>query len=160
MQVEQILHFFLENARKSLIYQSLLMSTTSTRWVWMWLTSMQSILIHSSYPDAIGIHISTRCCRQPLINSVIIYLDFPATLKSTVGHFDFHLSIVHDLLQAGSASTMNSSSHILTSKSITWSPPASQSVLSPTVYQAGFQVYPPFPLPKGARNAFPTLDGE
>ena len=119
---------------------------------------MQSILIYSLYPDAIGIHISTRCWRQPLINRIIIYRTFPITLTSTVGHFDFHLSIVHDLLQAGSASTMKSYLYILTSKSITRSASVLQSVLSPTANQAGNQAFPPSPQPKGARNAFPTLD--
>jgi len=32
--------------------------------------------------------------------------------------------------------------------------------LAPTAYQAGYQAHPPSPLLKGARNAFPTLDGE
>jgi hypothetical protein len=62
MEVEQIPHFFLENTRKSLIYQSLLMPTTST----------EPILIHSSYPDAIGIHFY-RILETALINSLIIY---------------------------------------------------------------------------------------
>jgi hypothetical protein len=40
-----------------------------------------------------------------------------------VDHFDFRLSIVHDLLQAGSPSTMKSSSRIPASQKITRSAP-------------------------------------
>jgi len=42
-----------------------------------------------------------------LINSLIIYRDLPTHDESTVEHFDIRLSIVRDLLQAGSPSTMN-----------------------------------------------------
>jgi len=41
-----------------------------------------------------------------LIDSLIIYRDLPANKECTMEHFDFRLSIVHDLLQAGSPSTM------------------------------------------------------
>jgi hypothetical protein len=121
MQVKQILHIFLGNARENLIYRSLLIPTTCTRWVWTWWSSMQSILIYSLYSNSIGIHISTRYWSQPSVNRIIIYCMFPITLNSTVGHLDFHLCIVHALLQAGSTSTMKSSVSILTSKRITWS---------------------------------------
>ena len=47
-----------------------------------------------------------------LINSLIIYRDRPATKEHTVEHFDFRLSILRDLLQSGSPSTMKSSSRI------------------------------------------------
>jgi hypothetical protein len=43
----------------------------------------------------------------------------PANKERTVDHFDFRLSIVHDLLQAGSPSTMKSSSRIPASQKIT-----------------------------------------
>jgi len=58
-----------------------------------------------------------------LINSLIIYRDLPANKERTVDHFDFRLSIVHDLLQAGSPSTMKSSSRIPASQKITRSAP-------------------------------------
>jgi len=34
------------------------------RWVWMWLTGIKPILIHSLYPDAICIHCSIGFWRQ------------------------------------------------------------------------------------------------
>ena len=66
-----------------------------------------------------------------LINSLIIYRDLLANTERTVDHFDFRLSIVHDLLQAGSPSTMKSSSCILASQKITRSAPTTQSALPP-----------------------------
>jgi len=66
-----------------------------------------------------------------LINSLIIYQNQPANKECTVDHFDFCYSIVHDLLQAGSPSTMKSSSHIPASQKITRSAPPTQSALPP-----------------------------
>jgi len=48
-----------------------------------------------------------------------------------VEHVDFHLSIVHDLLKAGSPSTMKRSSRIPASQNITQLAPATQSALPP-----------------------------
>jgi len=60
-----------------------------------------------------------------LINSYIIYKYHPTTKECTVEHFDFRLSIVCDVLQVGSPSTMKSSSSILASQNITQlAPPA------------------------------------
>jgi len=53
------------------------------------------------------------------INSLIIYRDLPANKESTVEHFDILLSIVSDLLQTGSQSTMKSSLHVPASQKIT-----------------------------------------
>jgi hypothetical protein len=61
-----------------------------------------------------------------LINSLIIYRDLPANKEPTVDHFDFPLSIVHDLLRGGSASTMKSSSYIPASQKITRLAPPTQ----------------------------------
>jgi len=58
-----------------------------------------------------------------LINSLIICQDLPANKECTVDHFDFRLSIVRDLLQAGSSSAMKSSSRIPASQKITRSAP-------------------------------------
>jgi len=69
--------------------------------------------------------------KTALINSLIIYRDLPAIKERTVNHFDFCLSIVHDLLQAGSPSTMKSSSSIPASQKITRSAPPTQSALPP-----------------------------
>jgi hypothetical protein len=66
-----------------------------------------------------------------LINSRIIYWDLPASKEYTVEHFGFHLSIVGDLLQAESPSTMKSSSHILASQNNTRSAPTTQSAFPP-----------------------------
>ena len=66
-----------------------------------------------------------------LINSLIIYQDLPFNKENTVEHFDFRLSIVRDLLQAGSPSTMKSSSRIPASQEITRSAPATQSAFPP-----------------------------
>ena len=127
IQVEQIPHFFLENTRKSLIYQSLLMLTTKTRWVWMWLTSIKPILI-------------SRCnwyllfywiLETALIKSPIIYWDLPAIKESTVEHFDFRLSIVHDIMQAGSLPRMKSPSCFLASQKITRLPQATPMLHEP-----------------------------
>jgi hypothetical protein len=65
------------------------------------------------------------------INTLLIYHDIPANTEHTVEHFDFRLSIVHDILQAGSPSTMKSSSRILASQKITWSAPATKSAFHP-----------------------------
>jgi len=65
------------------------------------------------------------------INSLIIYPVLPANKENTVEHFDFCLSIVFDLLQAGSLSTMKSSLCIPASHKITRSAPATQSALPP-----------------------------
>jgi hypothetical protein len=64
-----------------------------------------------------------------LINSHIIYRNLPANKPRNVDHFHLRLSIVHDLLQAGSPSTMNSSSCIPASQKITRSAPPTQSAL-------------------------------
>jgi len=66
-----------------------------------------------------------------LMNSLIIYRDLPANKERTVGHFGFHLSIVHDLLQTGSPSTMKRSSRIPACPKITRSAPPTQSALPP-----------------------------
>jgi len=54
-----------------------------------------------------------------LINSLIIYCDLTANTESTVEHSDFHLSIVHDHLQAGSPSTIKCFSSIPALQAIT-----------------------------------------
>jgi len=66
-----------------------------------------------------------------LINSLIIYRDLPVNKELTLEHFGFHPSIVNDLLQAGSPSTMKSSSHILASEKISRLAPITQSALPP-----------------------------
>jgi len=66
-----------------------------------------------------------------LINSLIIYRDLLANKESTVEHFDFRLSIVPDLLQAGSQSMMKSSSCVPASQKITRPALAIQSSLPP-----------------------------
>jgi len=110
----------------------------------------------------------SRCNWYPLfyciletavITSLILYWDLPATKEHTVDHFDFHLSIVHDLLQAWSPSTLKSSSCILASQNITRSAPHTI-CHAPTAYQASYEANPLAPLPKGTRNAFSALDGE
>ena len=66
-----------------------------------------------------------------LINSLITYQDLHANKERTVDHFDFRLSIVCDLLQAGSRSTMESSTHIPASQQITRLAPPTPSALPP-----------------------------
>jgi len=66
-----------------------------------------------------------------VINSLIIYRDLPANTECTVDHLDFRLSIVRDLLQAGSPSTMKSSSRVPASQKLTRSAPPTQSALPP-----------------------------
>ena len=63
--------------------------------------------------------VSTFLLDSEDINSLIIYRDLPANKESTLEHIDFHLAIVCDLLQAGSLSTMKSSSRIPASQNIT-----------------------------------------
>jgi len=72
-----------------------------------------------------------RILGTALIDSLIIYRDSPATQESTVEHFYFRLSIVHNFLQAGSPSTINASSRIPVSQEITRLAPATQSALPP-----------------------------
>jgi hypothetical protein len=67
---------------------------------------------------------SWRLALLALINSLIITRDLQANEKHTVEYFDFCLSIVHDILQAGSPSRMTSSSCIPTRPKITRSTPA------------------------------------
>jgi len=64
-----------------------------------------------------------------LINSLIMYQNLAANKVPTVEHFDFPLSIVRDLLQAGSSSTKKSFSHIPASKKITWPAPTTHSAM-------------------------------
>jgi len=64
-----------------------------------------------------------------LINSLIIYRDLPWDTEHTVKYIDFHLSIVQDILQAGSPLTMKSSSCIPASQIIIWAAPAIRSAL-------------------------------
>jgi len=66
-----------------------------------------------------------------LINSLIIYWDLPSNKEHTVQHFDFCLSIVRNLLQAASPSTMINSLRNPTSQEITRSVPTTQSALPP-----------------------------
>jgi len=61
--------------------------------------------------------------KTALIISLIIYRDLPSIKECTVNHIDFHLSIVRDLPQAGSPSTMKGFSHIPASQTITQSAP-------------------------------------
>jgi len=70
LQLKQISHFLMENARKSFTCLSSLMPTIRTRWVWMWLISIEPILIHSSYPDAISIHFAIGFGRQLLLTAL------------------------------------------------------------------------------------------
>jgi hypothetical protein len=75
-----------------------------------------------------------------LINSLIISRGPPANNEHTVDHFDFRLSIVHDLLQVGSPSIMKSSSHIPASQKITPSPPPTQYVMCTCIVSPTAQV--------------------
>jgi len=95
-----------------------------------------------------------------LINSLIIYWDLPANKERTVDHFDFCLSIVHDLLQAECRSTMKSSFCIPALQIITQLAPPTQSALAPLPTRLVTRHIPPAPLQKDTRNAFPTLDVE
>jgi len=66
-----------------------------------------------------------------LINRLIINRDLSTNTQCTVKHFYFCFSIVHDVLQARSASTMKSSSHISALQKITLLAPATLSALPP-----------------------------
>jgi len=101
---------------------------------------MVGVDVADQYQTYFDTQLISRCNGYPLfywiletalINSLIIYRDLPANKERTVDHFDFCLSIVHDLLQAGSPSTMKSSSHILASQKITRLVPPTQSALPP-----------------------------
>jgi len=69
----------------------------------------------------------------------IINRHLPANNKHTVDHFDFRLSIVHELLQAGSPSRMKRSSCIRAPQKITPSAPLTQSALPPLPTRQGTQ---------------------
>jgi len=96
--------------------------------------------VANQYLTYYDIQLRFRCNWYPLfnwilqtafINSIIIYQDFPANQECTVELFGIHLSFVHDILQAGSASTMKSSSCIPASQKITQLAPTTQSALPP-----------------------------
>ena len=106
MQLEQSPHFFLQNIRKSLIYQLLLMPTVSTRWVWMWLTSIKPIFDIQLISRWNWYPLNYYILDTALISIFIIYGHVPAHKECTVEHFDFWLFNVHDLQQAGSPFTM------------------------------------------------------
>jgi hypothetical protein len=98
----------------------------------------QLISRHNLYPLLYWILETT------LINSLIIYRNLPANTERTLDYFNIHLSIVHDLPQAGRPLTMKSSSHILASLKIALSTPPTHSAPPP---QPTRQVPKHTPLP-------------
>jgi len=91
--------------------------------------------VADQYRTDFDIHLISRCNWYPdlyviletaLITSLIILRDLLANKEHTMDHFDFCLSIVHDLLQPGSPATIKSSFRILASQRITRSAPSTK----------------------------------
>jgi hypothetical protein len=134
MQVQQIPHFFRENARNSLKQLDIPVIVDAYN------QQKVGVDVADQYRTYVDTQlISTQnwyqlfywILKTALINSLIIYRDLPANKERTVDHFDFRLSIVYDVLQGGSSSTMKNSSRIPRSPKITRSAPPAQSALPP-----------------------------